>query len=152
MNNIIKYKHYAVVIVLKFIEYFSEKIDRNEQSESDRPETVPQVRQDLPFGPHAPHASGGQAHHLFRVQVRAVRHGGQIQKLIALAHVAPAPGHQHQRPARPADALQLRSGTRVQPAPESWSQGILYSTATGRGCGRLTRARISRWPAQRPKI
>lgn len=40
--------------------------------------------------------------------MRAVRHGGQVAQLAALAHVAPAPRHLHQGPARAADAHALR--------------------------------------------
>lgn len=45
-------------------------------------------------------------------QLRAVRHGGQVAQLAALAHVAAAPRHLHQGPARTADAHALRSGAR----------------------------------------
>lgn len=45
-------------------------------------------------------------------QLRAVRHGGQVAQLAALAHVAAAPRHLHQGPARAADAHALRSGAR----------------------------------------
>lgn len=102
---------------------FSEEIDRDDQGAGDGPAAVSQVRQDLPVGAHAAHASGGQAHRVLRVQVRAVRHGRQVQELAALAHVAPAPRHQHQGPAGAADAVQLRPGAGVQPAPESRRQG-----------------------------
>lgn len=91
------------------------------------------MRQDLQVGAHAAHALGGQAHRMLRLQVCAVRHGSQVQELAALAHVAPAPGHQHQGPARAADAVQLRPGTSVQPAPQGRRQGTCAERRSSRG-------------------
>lgn len=64
----------------------------------------PRCRQDLSVGAHSAHSLGRQAHGLPWVPVRAVRHRGQVAQLTALAHVPPAPRHQHQGLARRADA------------------------------------------------
>lgn len=55
--------------------------------------------------------------------MRAVWHGGKIEEFVALAHVASTPRYKYQGPTRATDAVQFRSGTGVQPAAESRSQG-----------------------------
>ena len=55
--------------------------------------------------------------------LRAVRHGGQVPQLAALAHEPPAPGHQHQGPPRPPDARPLRPRAGQQAALQGRCQG-----------------------------
>jgi hypothetical protein len=79
-------------------------------------------RQNLPVGPHPADAFGGQAHGLSRVSLRPVRDGGQVAQFAALAHVATAPRHQHQGPARRPHARPVRSCFGFLPAGQGRRQ------------------------------
>ena len=57
------------------------------------------------------------------VPLRPLRHGGQVEELAALAHVAPAPGHLHQGPPRRPHARALRRRTRLQAARQVGGEG-----------------------------
>ena len=57
------------------------------------------------------------------VPLRPLRHGGQVEELAALAHVAPAPGHLHQGPPRRPHARTLRRRTRLQAARKVGGEG-----------------------------
>ena len=108
------------------------------------PAALPQVRQDLPLRAHAAHAHGGQAHHLPRLQVRPLRHRGQVPQQPPLAHVAPAPRHLHQGPARGPHARALRPRPRLQAALQGGGEGVAH----GAGGPRLAHCAAPQRPAE----